>query len=81
LNFSPTLQAHTNYDTTEQRGLDSRTLYGDPARHKRARIINELRENADQKSPLREKEEHFAFTAQMVGVQPVLFNHDTVQWF
>lgn len=50
LGFQPALQVHTNRDTTRVRALDSRILYGDPSHHKCPRIINERRENADQKS-------------------------------
>lgn len=39
------LQTHTNCDTTRVRPLDSWILYGNPSRHKRARILNEVREN------------------------------------
>jgi putative AlgH/UPF0301 family transcriptional regulator len=50
LGFLPTLQTHTNCDTTRVRALDLRILYGGPSRNKRAHIINERRENADQES-------------------------------
>ncbi len=46
LGFLPTIQTHTNCDTTRVRALDSRIIYGDPSRYKRARIINELWEKA-----------------------------------
>jgi hypothetical protein len=51
LGFPRVLQVHTNCDTTGVRALDSWILYCDLSRHKRANIINERCENADQTSP------------------------------